>query len=128
MLKQSGTFKYIKNNEDHKIKLTVTDNYLNMIVYTFDNVYKVGEYNFKREDLITFVNAIKKSWIEENNVSINIKSKEIDIINRYSNYERVMDIKINNKCIIYGFDIKLSRKWHQALAQIINNKKTDHLK
>lgn len=128
MLKQSGTFKYIKNNEDHKIKLTVTDNYLNMIVYTFDNVYKVGEYNFKREDLIKFINAIKKSWIEESNVSINIKLKEIDIINRYSNYKRVMDIKINNKCIIYGFDIKLSRKWHQTLAQIINNKKTNHLK
>ena len=128
MLKQSGIFRYIKNNEDHKIKLTVTDNYLNMVVYTFDNFYKIGEYNFNREDLITFVNAIKKSWIEENNVSINIKSKEIDIINRYSNYERVMDIKINNKCIIYGFDIKLSRKWHQALAQIINNKKTNHLK
>ena len=128
MLKQSGIFRYIKNNEDHKIKLTVTDNYLNMVVCTFDNVYKVGEYNFNREDLITFVNAIKKSWIEENNVSINIKSKEIDIINRYSNYERVMDIKINNKCIIYGFDIKLSRKWHQTLAQIINNKKTNHLR
>ena len=83
MLKQSGIFRYIKNNEDHKIKLTVTDNYLNMIVYTFDNVYKVGEYNFKREDLINFVNAIKKSWIEENNVSINIKSKEGNNVRKF---------------------------------------------
>lgn len=134
MLQQEGFFSY----KDYYgpadiIKIKVDSDNLNLCVFTYDNVFKRGEYNFKYEELIKLINAIKKAWIDKENILLNLNKKKIELIMSkpatHLEFEEniQMSIKINNKCLLYGFDIYASRKLYMMFAQIVNNKKTTYL-
>lgn len=129
MINQDGIFKYkdFKCEVTDIIKFNVKNNKCYIEVLTYDSVFRRGKYTFTEKDLRAFIYMIKNSWLEikTNELCISKKNIKIDIRPTKQSYNLekncYMTIKINNKCL-FCFDIVDSRRFHQAIAQIINGK------
>lgn len=121
---------YISMLDNNKVKIMVT---------TPDNVYTRSNFIFNKNELQTIAEAISLSWKNNSTnfkTEINSNRKHIIIstmiskntIDKYK-YEKNkhLSIKVNNKTIIYGFDIKDSRRLYKLLIDLVKYGRSEEL-
>lgn len=132
-LKRSGYFKYTdhySNQPDNIFFSTITtQSKTRIIVTTHDGVYKRAAFTLNNNELSVLANMIRFAWqnpttnfncaINSNNKIIAVKTEKSDVKLEKNKH---MTIKINDKCIAYGFDINDSRRLYKTLAQLLNKK------
>lgn len=132
-LKRSGYFKYTdhySNQPDNIFFSTITtQSKTRIIVTTHDGIFKKAAFLLNNNELNILANMIKFAWQNSTtnfNCTISSNNKVISVLTEKSAIKleknKHMTIKINNKCIAYGFDINDSRKLYKTIAQLLNKK------
>lgn len=131
--KKSGYFKYTdhySNEPDNIFFSTITtQSKTRLIVSTSDGIFKKAAFTLSNNELNMLANMIKLAWQNPTinfNCAINSNKKIIAVKTEKSGVKleknKHMTIKINDKCIAYGFDINDSRRLYKTIAQLLNKK------
>lgn len=132
-LKRSGYFKYTDhyfNQPDNIFFSTITtQSKTRIIVTTHDGIFKKAAFILNNNELSILANMIRFAWQNSTtnfNCAINSNNKVISVKTEKSAIKleknKHMTIKINDKCIAYGFDINDSRRLYKTIAQLLNKK------
>lgn len=133
ILKKSGYFRYTDHYTSEPdnifISTLTTRSKTRILVTTYDNVFKRGEFLLNDKELTMLANMIRLAWQNHSSsfdCSIDSNSKHIRVYTSSTNAKveknKHMTIKINDKLIAYGLDINDSRRFYKTLAQLINKK------
>lgn len=139
----SGYFKYTEHyccDGADNIYISMLKDKVKIIVTTPDNIFTRSNFTLNMNQLLIIANSITLAW---KNNSVNF-STEFDSYGKhiiiYTNLNKKntidgykydknkhLSIKINNKPIIYGFDINDSRRLYKLLIELIKYGKSEEL-
>ena len=129
-INRSGYFRYTDHYSAEPDNIYIStlnkSRKVNIIVTTHDGIFTRSSYLLNKNELIMIANMIKLAWknpttsyissIISNNKEIEVKTEKAKI----KSLKKHLTIKINNKIVIYGFDIEDSRRLYKLLADLIN--------
>lgn len=139
----SGYFKYTEHysyDGADNIYISMLKDKVKIIVTTPDNVFTRSNFTLNMNQLLIIANSITLAW-KNNSVNFNTEfnscGKHISIYTSLSKNNTIdgykydknkhLSIKINNKTVIYGFDINDSRRLYKLLIELIKYGKSEEL-
>lgn len=138
VLKRSGYFKYTDHysyDPDNIFISTITSNNKTRLrVTTGDGIFTRGDYLFNDKEIKMLLNMIALAWQNHSNTfscSFDSHKKNVVVKTQASSVKmernKHMNIRINDKTIIYGLDINDSRRLWRLLRDLLNHKQSDML-